>query len=189
MRVSRRSGFTLIELMITLALTGLLMHSITTVVQSSVGLYRSSSEIMDLEARGSRAMQRIVQSLRGTRLNSIAALPTPPLSAADIQFTRYEGFSGVEAEVSDPIQLRMDGDELLWVESPLLPEERESGWVSGVPALFAGETLNNLDDNGNGYTDEPGLYFARDGVMVEVGLTLTDGDLVRTWTTHVTCRN
>lgn len=180
---------TLLELMVTLSLSVVLLYSITAAARTSGQLYDVSSVSMDLDARGSRTMQRIVESLRGTRLASIGGIPAPPLCASTIQFSQVTPFLGLQARITDPMQITLEGDEALWVTSPMLPDERRSRWVRGIPALFAGEELNGLDDNGNGITDEPGLYFSRRGTSIQVGLTLVDRGVTRSWTSRVHCRN
>ena len=53
--------------------------------------------------------------------------------------------------------------------------ERRIELGSSVAPLLMGETPNELDDNGNGLVDEPGLVFVRRPDSLAVGLTLQAG--------------
>jgi prepilin-type N-terminal cleavage/methylation domain-containing protein len=184
-----RRGFSLLELMITLSLSGVALYSIAAIVHASSGFYKVSSSNMDLQGKGSRAIHQIADALRGTALDSIAALPLAPLTDTSLLFQTIGPYSGQATTTFDPAQITLQAGEIVRTDSFLLPEEQRKTLLTGVSDLFEGESFNGLDDNGNGFIDEPGLFFARQGSTIIVGLTLQSGDTSRSWITRVVCRN
>ena len=184
-----RQGFSLLELMITLSLAGTAFFAIAAVIRASTGFYKVSSGNMDIEGRGSRTLHQIADILRGTELDSIAALPQAPLSDTALLYQTVEPYAGQSTSTSDPTRLTMQAGSVVRTDSFLLPDERTKVLLQGVPDFFEGETFNGVDDNGNGFVDEPGMFFAREGSTIIIGLTLLDGETTRSWTTRVVCRN
>jgi len=184
-----RRGLTLVELMITLSLASVAFYSIAALVRASSSFYNVSSTNMDVVGQGSRVVHQLANSLRSTDLDSIAALPVAPLCDTTLLFQTVEPFEDTATVTSDPIRITLVAGEVLRADSFLMPEQRERVLTRGVPDFFEGETFNGLDDNGNGFVDEPGLFFAREDSAIVVGLTLVDGDVTRSWITRVVCRN
>jgi len=188
-----RRGLTIVELSVTLLLASVALYALARAVASTSSLYRVGSSTMDVETRGRRTMDLMVDALQATDLDSIAALPASPFSASQIDFQVRMPFDGVLSDLSEPLRIVLDGDEVFFVRSPGLADERPSAWCSGVTALAQGEELNGLDDNGNGLIDETGLAFSRNGSAIEIYLTLEDtagaSGATRSWSTGVTCRN
>lgn len=189
MSSSPRRGLTLVELTITMSMVGVTFFVLSAFLRASTGFYRLSSTSMNTEGLGSRAVHEIADALRGARLDSIAGLPEAPLCDAALLFETTEPYDGKSSATSAPIWITANAGELVRSDAFLLPAERRTTLLKGVPELFEGETLNGLDDNGNGFVDEPGLFFAREGSTIVLGLTLEAGDLTRSWTTRVVCRN
>lgn len=189
MKRSMRRGLTLVELMITLSLVGVAFFVLTAFMRASAGFYQVSSTTMTTEGQGSRVIHQIAEALRGTDLDSIAGLPEAPLCDTALLFATTEAFDGKSTSISAPIQITWRAGEVVKTDAFLMPAERQGVLLRGVPGLFEGEIPNGLDDNGNGYVDEAGLFFARQGASIVVGLTLQEGALTRSWTTRVACRN
>lgn len=189
MSTSARRGLTLIELTITMTLVGVVFFVLSAFVRASTGFYRLSSTTMNTEGLGSRVVDQIADALRGAELNSIAGLPEAPLCDAALLFETTEPYDGKSTSSSEPIRITTEAGELVRRDSFLMPAEQGTILLNGIPELFEGEILNGLDDNGNGYVDEPGLFFARDGSSIVFGLTIETGDLRRSWLTRVVCRN
>lgn len=189
MRERARCGLTLVETAVALSLAGGAFLAITAIVRASTGFYEVSSASMDLEARGSRLIHQVADALRATDLDSIAGLPQAPLCADALLFQSVEAYAGRSTTTTDPARITVRDGALVRTDAYLLPGQEERSLSSGVPDLFDGETFNGLDDNANGYVDEPGLFFARQDASIVVGLTLQSGTQTRSWVTRVSCRN
>jgi type II secretory pathway pseudopilin PulG len=192
----RRLGYTIVEMVISLGLLGGLLGGLALVLQQASNSYASSSERMALDVRGGHAVRRIANALRHVDTASIQVVPAPPFSASRIDFRVSQGYSGQQSTWSPPRSIALDPGpgRVVWTDNVTLPSQTSSNWCSGVTALLEGETLNGLDDNGNGLIDEPGLSFSRQGSLLTVLLTLQfpgagGAPLQRTWTTVVRCRN
>ncbi len=189
-----RSGLTIIEVSLSTAILGIVFAGLSIVLAASRRSMTSGSSVMDLEARGNRAMQRIVSALRTTDAVSVAAVPIAPFSAGEVTFQRNLGYQGQQTVWSTPNRLSLAGGSITLTENQGLGNERATQWCSGVTPMLEGEILNGVDDNGNGLIDEPGLCFERAGALVTIRFTLStstpDGEaLVRTWMTRILCRN
>ena len=189
--MSRRAlrGFTLVETAVTLSLVGGLFLSLSAIARISGGFYDVTSTNMDIEARGNRLIHQIADALRATELDSIAGLPQAPLSGNALLFQTVGPYDDKSTTTTDPIQITVRNGSVVRTDSYLLPGEASQGLSDGVPDLFEGESFNGLDDNANGYVDEPGLFFARQDGSIVIGLTLASEDETRSWITRVTCRN
>jgi hypothetical protein len=150
---------------------------------------------MTLDTDGARTMRRILEALRAADEATVASIPGVPFSSAAIDFQLIDPYDGTSTPMGDPRRIEIDADAqaVRWVENPGLGNEQSSYWASNVAALYEGELANGLDDNGNGLIDEPGLFFCREGNLIEVGLTMTtdgpSGTVTRTWTGSICCRN
>ena len=92
---------------------------------------------------------------------------------------------------SDPEEIRLDGSAVEWRENPGTADERRVTWTTLVSPLLSGETINGVDDNGNGLVDEEGLSFVLDGDSVRIRLTIrrpeVDGRTVEQTVESVVC--
>ena len=195
MRTSR-SGFSLIELMIALALLGIVVAKLTIVIDEARTSHGHQSASMAIEDRALYVLDKIAYAILGSDRDTLFpdnAMPT---------FTdrlNYKVSLGVEDGVvvwgePEVIALSADGTSVYWAENEGEVEERLITWANNVSELLENEILNNGDDNANGLSDESGLNFVLDGDSVTIRLTLrgedSDGRVINhTVETVVTCRN
>lgn len=193
---SARSGFSLIELMIGIAVAGLILGNLAMVVRTSTSAVESGVFGSNLEDRADRTMDRIALALMSTSSEKLDEVQFAPnhVSAIDyeviVDVVDGDPFEGV------PERIEFDAEvgRIVWKRAPDSPDEMENVWTRWVPGLQEGETFNGVDDNGNGLTDEEGLAFNRDQEQVLVRLTLEREDskkvvYVRSRSRRVTCRN
>lgn len=190
------AGFTLLEILITVTLVGLLMASLSSAFQSTGGTFRTVTSAMNLEVQGTRAMHNILNGLRWADGDSLSVVPATPFFASEIEFVQNTGFDGTSTGWSDPIRIGLDATpgEVVWTENPGLAGERRLDRIQFVAKLQAGETENGLDDNGNGLVDEPGFCVTRQDDVLTLSLTLEGTDHsgsthTRSFTTRLYCRN
>lgn len=191
-----RAAFTLLELSASLALLFVIFASLAMFVQTSDRAQSEGRANLALEARGRRTIDRMVDAIRQAEATSISPLLALPSNASSIEFQVSLGDQAGAVAWGSPERIALDAatGKIVWTENPSLAAERSVVWCSDVAASPAGEDLNGLDDDGNGYIDERGLAFAVDGQLVSVLLCLEDpspGGAVRrqTFTATVRCRN
>ena len=190
----RSNGFTIVELVVSVSILTVVFWLVSSSFVSGKQAFRTSASIMEIDADGNRTMRRIIEALRGSEEGSISSIPQAPFSSASADFQILEPYDGTETPIGPPRNISLDAQgSVVWVENPGLANERTTRWSNDIAPMLEGETLNGLDDNGNGLIDEPGLCFSRNGNLVSVGLTITtagpNGPLTRTWTASVHCRN
>ena len=209
-----RAGFTLIELVISVALLGMVIGSAAMVSSSGYRLYQATSLESDVEARAKRALDRLAMELKPAARSSLVPDPVGNLGVASMQFAQGVDFTGAGVIVLGPplrILFERDGAELangvdddndgLVDEGSLVlvrdeggPDERRVVLVNRVRALLEGETANLIDDNGNGLIDEPGFCVQRVDDLLTMRLSVEelgpyDERIVRTVETSVWTRN
>lgn len=188
---NRRGAFTLLEVMITVVLLGLVLGSMALVGSASDRAFQTSSVRTHLEAQAAQTMERMVTDLRIAAGESLA----PALGDGDVTSwveyrqavgldgnktvlsgTRRLAFEYEAGELDDGIDNNGNGliDEgrIVLIENLGTAEERRLVLTRWVREHLAGEEPNGLDDNGNGLIDEPGFFLRRSGDTLTLELTL-----------------
>lgn len=194
--LSDRAGFSLIELMIGIAVAGLILGNLAMVVRTSTSAVESGVFGSNLEDRADRTMDRIALALMSTSAEKLDEVQFAPnhVSAIDyeviVDVVDGDPFEGV------PERIEFDAQEgrIVWKRAPDSPDEMQNVWTRWVPGMQEGESFNGVDDNGNGLADEEGLAFNRDSEQILVRLTLQREDskkvvYIRSRSRRVTCRN
>jgi len=189
------AGFTLVEMVIVLAILGVVMRGLIDVLDGSMRTYEGSSARMAFEARGARLFDKLIDALREAKGDALDGVPEQPLWVDSMVFQRSNG--GGQVEIWGPpeeLSVNPETGELEWRINPGLPDEALIDSIGGIAALQSGELTNGLDDNGNLLLDEPGLCITRDGDTLLVYLTLENLDpdgfnLTRSWSARVYFRN
>ena len=218
MRTSAREhGYTLLELLVTLLLLGVILRGVFQATERGMDLFRQNAVRGEVNARAGRLVQRITKELLAVDDATLVPSLLPPavgpyLGSDTLDFRAAESYAGGtvpgsptriawELEASELANdLDDDGDGL--VDEGLVALTHNVGQAdelrvvlaNGVREHLAGELPNGLDDNANGLTDEHGLCFARagDNVLLLVSLERPDGlggAVVRTQQTSLTLRN
>lgn len=191
-RNSKR-GLTLLELMIAIAVMGLVAMHITTIAKSTGNVVKVQPARLVLEDQARMVLDRIIYSLVGAGKSTLI----PIIEGEHVTWVTYRTSLGVtDGEiVYDALEeiVLEDGLKVVWKENVDLPEERSIVWSRRVRALMDGEIDNDIDDNGNALIDEEGLSFTIDGDAVTVRLTLQreleDGTIISEFVeTVVACR-
>jgi hypothetical protein len=195
---SRRAGWTLIEVVLASTLALGVVTKAAFVMHAALGLAGDESASMHYEDQARRVMDQIALAVMGSDRDSL--VPTvDELHTDHITYRFSLGLEDGEVVWSDPEEIRLDagagnGGVVEWRENPDAANERRAVWTNLVSPLLEGETINGVDDNGNGLIDEDGLSFVLDGSRVVIRLTLrrpeVDGRTVQeTVERVVTCRN
>ncbi len=195
-RTRKRSGFTIVEAMITMALVGLILTKLTMVMTEARRVHRDESISMALEEQAAQVLDRIAFAIIGSDADTIDPGVGAPFSTDVLSFQISLGVEDGAIVWGDPEQigLRGDGSQLYWGQNVGAVEERIVVWCNTVSEMLEGELLNGLDDNANALDDELGLSFNKDGksIMIRMTLVRTDDEGVRTEVTEqtmITCRN
>lgn len=175
MRARSRDGFTLVELVVSIAILSVIGGSMAMLLRSVQNTNDSMAAAAALESRGYRIMDNILRPLRTAAAGTLAPSPAPPTSTSDIQFQPLEQGAGGAVIAGGLERIRLDPatGAVVWTQDLGLASERSVTWCRGVPALAEGELGNPGDDNGNGLDDEEGLSITVEGNLVIVRLTLT----------------
>ncbi len=195
MRVSARSGWTLIELSLALVLVTVVMGKAVFVMKSALGLASDETASMHYEDQARRVMDRIALAIMGADREELV----PQIEDIHSDSITYKFSLGLEDGLvvwSDPEEIRLDVSrtEVEWRENPGALGEKKVVWTNLVSPLLEGEVPNGIDDNGNGLIDEDGLSFVIDGESVRIRLTIRRPEVNRrtveqTVERIVTCRN
>lgn len=194
-RGSERSGFTLIEVCIALALMAILFVKLTLIVDEASKTHRRETVSMALEDRALLVLDRISYAVIGTDPDELFPDPAAPFFSDRIEYRVSLGVEDGEVVWSDPevIGLAEDPSQLYWARNEGGPSEQIVVWCRTVAPWFANEIANGIDDNNNGLTDETGLSFVLEGNSVTIRLTLQrltkEGPIRHTRETVVMCRN
>jgi prepilin-type N-terminal cleavage/methylation domain-containing protein len=193
---TRRAGFTLLEVMITLSLVSLVMYNVWMVLRESSTAYSARTVDYDAEVQAQRTLDRIAQALIGASSDTIETPVTSPLYADWLRFDINIGFENGLPVLGNTQEIRLEtpAQEVVWIENPEAAEERRVVWSRWVRQFLEGESPNGFDDNQNGVVDETGLSFDLDGDMVIIRLTIEkpgpEGTTItKTLRSQVTCRN
>lgn len=200
-----RGGFTLLELVVVIAILSITFWVGAQAFASGRDAFRMSNQVMDVETDGARTMHRILEALRGADKGGLVGIPTWPAFSETVDFQIVEPYDGVTAPLGAPRRIDVEpvSGTIRWIENPGLANESMSYWSADIATSMDGEIPANLvDDNGNGMIDEGGLYFTRQGEDVDgdgfpdlltVGLCIStdgpSGPVTRTWTGSIYCRN
>lgn len=196
-RRERRSGFTIIELLIALALLTILFVKLTMVINEASKTHRRESLVMALEDQAILVLDRISFAIIGSDAETLIPEPEAPFFTPEIEYQVSLGVEDGEVVWSDPEIIGLDETDpalLYWGKNKDALDERVVVWCRTVAELMKDELLNGVDDNGNQITDETGLSFVVDGDSVTIRLTLErlgkEGEPIRvSKETTVTCRN
>lgn len=192
-----RGAFTAVELVIALALAGLVLGNLLLVLSDTRERFASQSLSKDVDAAARRALDRIALQIQGAVRSQLYSPVGAPLSADSINYTSVIGTQNGEPIVSAPQRIALSAEpksSVTWYQNPGQTDEMRVVWARDLRDFCAGEILNGVDDNGNGLVDEKGLAFEVEGPMVRITLTIErlgpDGQAVtKTLETRVTCRN
>ena len=194
-RRTARAGYSMIELLVSVGLLGLVLASVALVSRTSQGVYRQSSQASALEARARQTLDRVVDVL-ATMVGTMAFPdPVAPTWTETLDFRQAAGVVGGSLTWGPPLRLVLemeegevadgfdnDGDRkidegrLVLVRDPETAGEQRTVLCRGVRGLAEREVANGADDNGNGMVDERGFCLQRQGDVLRVSLTLEDLD-------------
>jgi prepilin-type N-terminal cleavage/methylation domain-containing protein len=190
-----RAGFTLIELVVAIALFALVSVNVTVVVRMSSRTQAENMGASVLDDQAQRAMDQIAFAIMGASRDKLFPADETPSETSRLRYEVNLGVEDGEVVWSDPQLIELSGDTTLaWRERPEADDERRVVWCNVVRPFLEGEAINGIDDNSNGLIDERGLSFVLEGDTVTIRLTLErqgpDGEpMTRTLTSIVTCRN
>lgn len=193
--MSARAGFTLVELLVSVALLALVAVKATMLVRMSAKTQSEDMGALVLEDQARRVMDQIAYAVMGASRERLLPGDETPLDSSALRFEVNLGVEDGEVVWSDQQLIELSAaTQLAWRERPEQDDERRVVWCNVVRPFLQGELVNGVDDNGNGLVDERGLSFVLDGDTVTIRLTLEragpDGQrITRTLTSVVTCRN
>jgi len=212
-RASNQAGFSLIEVLVSAALLGVVFASAGLVSRTSQGLYRQSSQSTSLETRARQAVDRVVDEL-GTMVQTLSFPdPAQPAWTDTLDFQQALGVVGGALTWGAPERLvlelddgeaadgtdndgdgRIDECRLVLVRNVGAANEIRTVLCRDVRRYAEREVANGADDNGNGMEDELGFWMQRQGDVMRLQLTLEELDdggrpVVRSVSTSFRIRN
>ena len=196
MRNSRTSGFTLLELILSISLLGILVFKASLAISAAAKFTSEGTSSLVLEDQARRTLDRIAYAIMGSDRDTLIPETEAPLYSEQLDYRISLGIQNGKVVWDDPERIGLGAQEnqLTWFENPQTIEERRIVWSNRVRPFLEGEIPNGVDDNGNGLVDEKGLSFVIYKNMVTIRLTLgrqvPGGNWVdETVETKVTCRN
>ncbi len=192
----RRSGFSLVEMMIALVLLGIVVTKLTIVIGEARDSFGRESARMSIEDRALYVLDQIAYAVMGSDRDTLTPDPSLPTFTSKLRYQISMGVEDGQVVWSEPevIGLTEDGRSVYWAQNEGEEDQRLVTWANNVSQLLEREFLNGTDDNENGLMDENGLNFVIDRDSVTIRLTLvgedSEGETIRhTVETTVTCRN
>ena len=190
-RTAGAAGFTLVEVVLVVALFGAVLGSVIAVLRSSTRACQVGSTSGHLEALVNRTLDRIAERLQASAHTTVTPSLSTPFSSPTIDFQRTTGYAGgvvawspaeriafqyrpgeLDNGVDDDRDGIVDDGQVVWTQDVGLASQSSMPWADGVTEFLQGEVQNNLDDNRNGLVDERGLCFAVDAASAVVRLSL-----------------
>ncbi|MDG1051624.1 MAG: prepilin-type N-terminal cleavage/methylation domain-containing protein [Planctomycetota bacterium] len=209
-----RSGFTLIEILIAVALLGFLLSSVGLLSSASKNAFSRGTTVSAMELRTGITSSGIQKELSLAMATSLTPEIAPGQRVTELTYTRAVGWEGETTLTTAPRTLRLemepgeanngaddDGDGLVdegilvLIEDLGLPTEKRRVLARGLAEYAKGEVFNGVDDNGDGLVDEKGFAIERMGAALEVTVTLEqrppgrDETIQRTLRSSILLRN
>jgi len=192
----RRAGFTLIEVLIAVALLGLVLTKLGIVMEQARRAHEEESISMQLDDQALELIDRISYALYGSDAQRLNPYMVAPFQTSELHYQVSLGVEDGKVVWGEPevIGLSGDGRQVYWGQDVGEVNEQVVVWANTVSELLQDELLNGIDDNGNDLADELGLSFVMDGKSVTIRLSLEreqdDGKKIEVMReTTVTCRN
>ena len=197
---TRKSGFTMIELLIALVILTLIVTNISMVTKTGSAAYEASVFRNNLNEQLDQNLDRIALAIMASDAEGLDPLPVAPASSPQITYRASLGIIDEVVQFDDAERIAWvagagpAAGQVVWTEKPGEVDQRDVIWSNWVPTMFDGELPNGGDDNGNGLLDESGLSFDTNGDEVFIRMTVErvgpDGNLVPMQAIrNVTCRN
>ncbi len=195
-RPGRSAGFTLLEMLITMVLIGLVLTKLTLVMDEARRAHQEESLSMALEDQAMELIDRISYAIIGSARERLTPANEAPFPMAEIRYQVSLGVEDGQPVWSDPEKIGLDEEtgQVYWGQNVGEVNERLVVWANTVSEMLEDELMNGVDDNGNQLADELGLAFVLDDRSVTVRLSLErageEGKTIQvTRETTVTCRN
>lgn len=200
MRLHDRNGFTLVEMLIVMALATILVVKVVLLLQMQGEEQTRTETTVAMEANARRVMDQIGYAIMGAADERLTPDAPFPFYSSELSYEASLGVVDGEIVWDDPEWVGLTGaqGQLAWKERPDEPDERRVVWTNAVRPFLAGELVNGVDDNDNGLIDEKGLAFCIDRsgeqpkVIIRITLERKDSHglpLTSTLQETVTCRN
>ncbi|MCA9001034.1 MAG: prepilin-type N-terminal cleavage/methylation domain-containing protein [Planctomycetes bacterium] len=204
MKVQRRSGFTLVEVLIASVIIALISVNIAMVARTGSQATANGlvHELLDSEL--DLTLDRIKLALMSASADNVYPQVSAPASNERIEFSTSLGVEGGVHVMGPPERIEWlptesDAGRVVWTQGLGQPDERQIQWSRSVPALQNKEVINLNDDNANGLVDEPGLAFhvnhaSDEEMQVFITLTIVKTDsagnpVPANRQVNITCRN
>ncbi len=173
-RTRRRSGFSLLELLIALGVAGLIFANVGLVMRSGSESREREATRGDLDVQIDRTLDRIALALMSASVDSLDPTAPSPSFQSALEYVQNLGVQNGQVVLGDAerIELVVNDGRVQWRQRPGELDERMVVWTRWVAEYLDGEVPNGVDDNGNGLIDETGLAFVVSGSQVEIFLCL-----------------
>jgi prepilin-type N-terminal cleavage/methylation domain-containing protein len=189
----RTAGFSLIELLVSIGVLGLILTAVGLVQLRSAAESKSMQARGIAEARARRALDRVAEELTGVGHSFMFPDPSGSTGTSALTYQRPTGVNNlgvVTWGIPSRLQLQLEPRELdngVDDDSDGLVDERQLVYTrdfgaasatmvvlcTGIPELAPGEIANNIvDDNGNGVADEAGFNVQRIGDLLTIRITV-----------------
>ncbi|MEO6710261.1 MAG: prepilin-type N-terminal cleavage/methylation domain-containing protein [Planctomycetota bacterium] len=187
-----RAGFTLLEIVFAVAILGLVLGSLTGVLDSTRKGYGQGSAGARAHADARRAIDRIAAELENAGLGTL--FPNPiGVAASDELFQTVAGVNPATSAIIFNTSTRLrfayeqgeannglddDGDGLVDEGQVILTrnvgqaDEISTTLVRGISEYLEGETGNVGDENANGFNEEQGFCMTLQGSLMILRITL-----------------
>ena len=186
----RRSGFTVLELTLAMAILGLALALAGMVTRTGSAAYRNAMAGIQLEQNLHRALDRAMTELEATGSDYLDPPPVDGLAYKRLEYqhlllqgtnvvpgpTSRLAFEYETGEIDDGIDNNGNGliDEgvLVLIRNVGLTTQQRVVLCHNVRELLEGEIANAIDDNGNFLVDEPGFFIQKTGQVLTIRLSI-----------------
>ncbi|MBI5364975.1 MAG: prepilin-type N-terminal cleavage/methylation domain-containing protein [Planctomycetes bacterium] len=191
----KRAGFTLVEVVVSSAVLGVLLLAVGLTTLSGNRAYKAGMTQNRLAVESQRVLDRVADAIAMGGASGLTPNPAAPLGSSTLTYrtpNTYSGGSitwGASSRVDFQYLARdpnngVDDDRDGFADDGVIVLTRDVGLATetrtvlarGVREYLEGETPNGLDDNANGLVDERGLAFVLVGDQLTIRITLVARD-------------
>src|SRR5262245_45954578 len=131
---SRRSGFSIVELVIALAVIALIALNVSMVMKTGSSAYGAATLDALVRDQTAQTLDRIANAVMSSSVDALTPQAVAPMSASRLDYQTSLGFENEKLILSDPerIELAIGKNQVVWTQNPGLPQQRSVVWANWI---------------------------------------------------------